>query len=54
LYTFKADIGLLYIRMGFHTWGKIGEGVVLYWPLTNLYFLWKILTYVPSLRLFCH
>ena len=30
-------------------WGKIGEGVVRYWPLTNSFFLLGVLTSVPIL-----
>jgi len=30
-------------------WGKIGEEVVRYWPLTNSFFLLRVLTYVPIL-----
>ena len=30
-------------------WGKIGEGVVRYWPLTNSFFLLGVLTSVPTL-----
>ena len=34
-------------KMG--VWGKIGEGVVRYWPLTNSFFLLEVLTSVPIL-----
>ena len=30
-------------------WGKIGEGVVRYWPLTNSFFLLGVLTSMPIL-----
>ena len=30
-------------------WGKIGEGVVQYWPLTNSFFLLGVLTSLPIL-----
>ena len=51
LHTFKAEVGLLNICMGFRTfwpkmgvfWAKIGEGVVRYWLLMNSFFLWGFL-----------
>jgi len=54
----QADIGLFNICMGFQDqfwpkmrvlWGKIGEGVVRYWPLTNSFFLLGVRTSVPIL-----
>ena len=51
LCTFKADIGLLNICIGFPKMGvlgdKIGERVVQYWPLTNSFFFLGVLTSVP-------
>ena len=54
---FKAYIGLLNICRGFQDllaqngvlWGKIGKGVVRYWPLTNSFFLLGVFTFVPIL-----
>ena len=39
--TFWPKMGVL--------WGKIGEGVVQYWPLTNSFFLLGVFTSVPIL-----
>jgi len=39
--TFWPKMGVL--------WGKIGEGVVRYWPLTNSFFLFGVFTSVPIL-----
>jgi len=56
--TFKADIYFYLIfawvfrtslpKMGF-MWDKIGEGVVRYWPPTNSFLLFGVLTTVPIL-----
>ena len=55
--TFKADILYLIFAWVFRTsWlkmevlgGKIGEGVVQYWPPTNLFLLFGVFTSVPIL-----